>query len=198
MKLFLNLIGLVLILGGTFYLICYIVKLWTGGTMEQAAVKVQSFFGDPPLPPYSLASDPGFEGDVARNVASVIGETRFRKLPSLSNANIKTPLLAFIKHCGVSAVIITINAEDETEKLVLENVLINLVEWYLQVHNLDTRTFARWVFRRDLQLPVLEICHAVTEDERHALSILLQRKQQETVAFNRRVVDDTEREDLND
>lgn len=76
--LILTLTGIILLLISSFYIICYIVSLWSGCDNKEAMDKVRDFLnGNTRL---KLEQDGNFVNDVWLTVKNVIGDERFNKL----------------------------------------------------------------------------------------------------------------------
>lgn len=186
----------ILILGaGSFYTACFIVKLWTGCTMEQAGRKIHNRINGKVV--YSFPTDAGFAEEVWENIRSIIGEVRFQELWKLSNTKIDRPLLCFgVKRC-LPYIAISVYCNDNNEKCVIRNVVKNIVELYLNLYGYGIQTLTNWSFRYDLAMPVLYIYYFRNETEKRTFDKLLEYIQKKTKDKNNDIHDDTEGDDLN-
>lgn len=177
-----------------FYIICFLVRLWTGCSTNEAVKKVHNFISGKGQ--YHFESDAGFVDEIWRNVKNIIGEKRFQQLINLSYTAINPPLLVCGEKNGLPYVALSIYYESETEKRILESVIGNVFIRYLQMAAYDTQILKEWTTRYDLDMLVLEIRYARTEEEKRILGILLQHKQNEITTGNSAITDDTETEEL--
>ena len=194
MDTFINLLVLGVILIALFYAICFIIKLWTGCTTEEAANKIRNFFNGNIQ--YHLYDDPGFINDIWENVKRIIGDKSFEYHKRLSGTQLSFPLLTHGLRGGLSYVAVSVYYADQNEKQALESVIVNVVKRYLKRYGYSPVVSTKWDTRYDFNMPMLIITYSRNEKERQALAKLIQETQQSIVAQYSPVTDDEEDEDL--
>lgn len=177
-----------------FYLVIHIIKQWTGCDNTEAEQKLHNFFNGKTL--YSFNNDNGFIIDVENNIRGVIGDKRFEQLCRLSQTAISAPLLAFGNNSGLPYIAITVNYADDCEKRIIESVLTNLVERYLQIYGYQTRVLTDWKTRYDLNMPYLEIRYATNKEENRIMDIVFRNEQRNIIDQNGIITDDEDENDL--
>ena len=127
----------------------------------------------------------------------VIGDKRHQQLVALSTTAISTPLF----FAGVEGILpfiaVSLYYQNDNEKQILENLIVNVVKKYLQIYGYDTAVLVVWKERYDLNMPILQIRYARNEEERKTLAIGIRNRQQIISMQNSAVTDDTE-DDLNE
>lgn len=187
-SIFLLLIAVLIICIASFYFVCYIVQLWTGCTKDEAVEKIQNWIN--PKIQYQFYNDPSFADAVWENVRNVIGNGRFKQLERLSHTTITIPLLFFGMDAGLPFIGISVYYTDENEKAVLENVLKNLVQYYLRLHGYSPQVITVWKMRDDLNMPYLQIQYARDQKERQNMVLMLQQMRKKIVAQHSALTDD--------
>lgn len=198
MELIIYFIGILFLGVAVFYIVCHLIKLWTGCNDAEAVTRLHNFLNGKVQ--YQFYNDLAFANDVWENIKNVIGDKRFEQLRTLSHTVLaaEAPLLSFGENSGLPYVAISVYYADENEKQVLENLLTNLVRQYLQRYGYSQMTIADWKVRYDLKMPFLEIRYARTAEEKRILGICLQNTRQNVVSANTPVKDDTEGDDLDE
>lgn len=181
---------------GGFYIVCHIVKLWTGCNTSEAISKLHNFINGKAL--YTFNNDIGFANAVWDNVKNIIGDSRFNQLLKLSQTAITTPLLSFGENSGLPYIAVSLYYSNDNEKQVIENILSNLVVTYLKMYGYGELILTDWKIRYDLNMPFLEIRYARTTEEQRILNFVLQSSQEQIISRNSDVVDDTEVDNLNE
>lgn len=194
MELIVNVLLLFILCVAVFYMVCCGIKLWKGCNFEEAVTTLQNIVSGKAT--YNFTTDAGFAEEIWMNVKNVIGERRFQRLVALSNTAITTPLLFCGENSGLPYITVSVYFEDENEKMVLENVILNIIIRYLRICAYDTRICAEWKKREDLKMPYLEIRYARTPDEKRILSIMLAEKQKQITNMETDIIDETEDNDL--
>ena len=192
MKLIFFLIVIIMLFIGGFYITCYIIKLWTGCNTDEAAAKIQNWMN--PTVQYQFQNDLGFANAVWDNVRNVIGNGRFKRLERLSNTAITIPLLFFGMDASLPFIGICVYYTDDNEKMVLENVLKNLVQYYLRIHGYSPQVITTWKMRGDLNMPYLQIQYARDKNEQRNMAFTLQQIRENIVAQHSALIDDEEEE----
>lgn len=194
MELVFLIIGLLILGVGGYYAVCHIIKLWFGCNDNEASTKLHNFLNGKAQ--YQFYNDIGFANDVWENVKNIIGDKRFEQLVKLSNTAISTPLLSFGENSGLPYIAVSLYYLDANEKLVLENIITNLVKNYLQIYGYNVQILVDWKVRYDLNMPFLQIKYARTQEEQRLLDIGIRNNQQVIVSRNSIITDDTETEEL--
>ena len=195
-SLILILIVVVAIVIGAYYLVIHLIKLWTGCDNDEANAKLHNFFNGSAN--CTIENDSTVFTEIGDNIHKIIGEKRFQQLVNLSNTLLNTPLLFFDNNGKIPRIIITVNYEDESEKIILENILCNVFRKYLAVYGFSTEIISEWHIRSDLKTPYLQIGYAKNKEQKAALKLYMQHEQNTFIKTNSDILDDTETDDLND
>lgn len=147
-----------------------------------------------PTVQYQFQNDLGFANAVWDNVRNVIGNGRFKRLERLSNTAITIPLLFFGMDASLPFIGICVYYTDDNEKMVLENVLKNLVQYYLRIHGYSPQVITTWKMRGDLNMPYLQIQYARDKNEQRNMAFTLQQIRENIVAQHSALIDDEEEE----
>lgn len=131
------------------------------------------------------------------SVHNIIGEKRYQQLAKLNNTMIDTPLLCFDDSGKIPSINISLYYSDENERLILENIICNVVKKYLKIYGYSSEIICKWFVRYDLNMPYLQIYYAKTAEQRMALRAYIQNEQNNLVGQNVDLTDDTEDDDLN-
>lgn len=194
MQIIFLIIGFLILGVGGYYVACHIIKLWFGCNDNEASMKLHNFLNGKIQ--YQFYNDIGFANDVWGNVKNIIGDKRFEQLVKLSNTAISTPLLSFGENGGLPSIAVSLYYQDANEKLVLENIITNLVKYYLKIYGYNEEILVDWKVRYDLNMPFLQIRYARTQEEKRLLDIGIRNNQQVIVSKNCVITDDTETEEL--
>lgn len=178
-----------------YYGVIKLIRIWTGCSSNEAVTRLQKFVNG--IPNYRLEEDAGLQSEIWENVKKVIGIKRYQQLCALSTTAISTPLF----FAGVEGILpfiaVSLYYQDDNEKRILENLIVNVVKKYLQFYGYDTAVLVVWKERYDLNMPILQIRYARNVEERKTLAIGFRNQQQIISMQNSAVTDDTE-DDLNE
>lgn len=194
MELLIVVIGFIAVGIGGFYVVTFVIKLWTGCNNSEAVTKLHNIMNGKIQ--YAFNNDEGFIEEVWDNVKNVIGDKRYCQLERLSMTAIKQPLTVFGERSGLPYIIVSIPYEDEHEKRILENVLSNLVVEYLRIYGFSNQIITSWKVRHDLDMPYILIRYARTREEKRKLDILLNNRRLKYGTSNKEITDENEEEDL--
>lgn len=86
---------------------------------------------------------------------------------------------------------------DDTEKRVLESIIVNIVKKYLQIYGYFTSVLVVWKERYDLNMPYLQIRYARNDEEKRILEIGI-KNQRQIISMQNSVVEDDSEDDLNE
>lgn len=196
MDIILSIIVLLVVAIGGFYVVCHIVKIWTGCDTDEAVKKIHNFING--TANIDFTTDVGFIEEIWTNVRNVIGDTRFNQLVKLSNSSIGTPLLSTGYNSGLPYIAVSVYYADEGEKQRLESVLTNVVSRYLHIFGYDTRVLTNWKKRYDLDMPLLELRYVKTKEQKLILDEVQRNCRDEIITRNIDILDKTEEVDLNE
>lgn len=196
MNIILSIVLLLAVAIGAFYVMCHIVKIWTGCDTNEAVQKIHNFMNG--TANIDFTTDAGFKEEVWTNVHNIIGDNKFNQLVKLSNSSIGTPLLSTGYNSGLPYIAVSVYYADEGEKQRLECVLTNVVLKYLHVFGYDARVLVNWKKRFDLDMPFLELRYAKTKEQKMILNDVQRSCRDEVITRNTDIFDETEEDDLND
>ena len=167
---YLFIIGVVFI--GAFFLARCIVMLWTGADSEEATSIIHRLCnqGDE----YHLANDNFFWDEIWSIIHDIIGEKNFYELVTISRIT-KVYDSGYVG--GVSHIKIVAPYNSDHEKNILENLLAQKVEDYLQIHNFAPTTLVEWKEHLYLKLPCIIIYYAETDKQLANLKKIINMKQ---------------------
>ena len=179
-----------------YYLLCYIISLWTGCSCCEAAEKIHSFINGNTFIPLSNNGD--FQNEVWENIKNIIGEKRFQQHVNLSKTAISSPLLWFGVSNGIPFVSLSIFYVSDNEKLIIEHTITNIVLKYLKMYGYNDLIFVKWTSRYDLNMPVLQIKYTQTQEEQRRLNTEMQYEQQKITIPTQDIIDEESDDDLNE
>ena len=172
-----------------------LIRMWTGCSNDEAVVKLQRFINGTPV--YRIEEDIGLQNAIWENVKKVIGEKRYNQLVDLNSTAIN-PQLYFVGIEGALPCIgISLYYLDDTEKRVLESIIVNIVKKYLQIYGYFTSVLVVWKERYDLNMPYLQIRYARNDEEKRILEIGI-KNQRQIISMQNSVVEDDSEDDLNE
>lgn len=178
-----------------YYGVIKLIRIWTGCSSDEAVTRLQRFVNG--IPNYRFEEDSGLQNEIWENVKKIIGDKRYQQLVALNTTAISTPLF----FAGVEGILpfiaVSLYYQDDNEKRILENLIVNVVKKYLQFYGYDTTVLVVWKERYDLNMPILQIRYARNEEERKTLAIGIRNQQQIISMQNSAITDDTE-DDLNE
>lgn len=143
---------------GVFAGAVHLVKVYTGCSTDEAIAKIQNLINGKVVVP--LANDPGYYDEICQAIRNIIGEKRYGELVNLNSALCAaghTPVIASGTDLGLACMDITIQPKDDTEKQIIEVVLVDITKKYLVAHGLEPNVIADWKNRMDINSPYLEI-----------------------------------------
>ena len=182
---------------GIFYILCHLIKIWTGCSTNEAVAKIHNFMNG--KIEYKLCQDTNFEAEICESIQSIIGDNRFEKILRLNQLNISPPLLFFEDGNGrLPSIGVSVFYDDDNEKNMLANIITNIVRKYLQLYGWSTQVLIEWKTRPDLKMPYLYIRYARTAREQEIMKIELQNRRKKIISQHTPVLDETEGDDLCD
>lgn len=143
---------------GVFAGAVHLVKVYTGCSTDEATAKIQNLINGKVVVP--LANDPGFYDEICQALQSIIGEKRYDELKKLDSALCAaghTPVIACGTVLGLPCMDITIQPENDTEKQIIEAVMVGITKKHLIARELRPEVIADWKKRMDINTPYLEI-----------------------------------------
>lgn len=192
MQIILSLIFLLVVIMGCFYTTVWVIMLFNGISYKEAIEVVQDYFRNDQE--QSLENDSGFEYEISENVRAVLGDRRFEELIKLSYTAVEYPLLFFTTCSNLPTIGVSVQYNDENERIRLEKLITRVTEKYIMVHGYYKLTKIEWRIRRDLNIPYLQIQYAKNDRERKTLTILLESERQSFFVKNNAVIDESEEE----
>lgn len=133
---------------------------------------------------------------IEEQVCEVVGYTRYAELRRLAQSAIIEPLIFKCYRLGMVCIKVSAYYADDNEKQRLENLLTNVLVYYLSMCHCDTRVLTDWTMRNDLAMPVLLLHFALTKEQQKNLNKAFESRNKKIIAKNAPVVDDTEEIDL--
>ncbi|MBQ9248633.1 MAG: hypothetical protein IJ171_08635 [Ruminococcus sp.] len=179
---------IVLIIG--YFLIRFVIKLYTGCNNQQADKRIQRFFNG--TASTSIVNDSMLIADIENTIKSVIGDNRYEKLIRLSSVQLNQPLLFFVTMGVVPYLVITVPYEDDNERAVLENAVCNVFIGYLKMYGYSERLIVEWGFRNDIKMPYLRLGYAITAEQERAMNSYLENKRDTLIGNYGDITDDSE------
>lgn len=155
---------------GVFSGAVHLVKVYTGCSTDEAVAKIQNLMNGKIVVP--LANDPGFFNEICQAIRNIIGDKRYGELVKLNSALCAaghTPVIACGTVLGLRCVDITIRPKDDTEKQILEAVLVDITKNHLAAQGLGPEVIADWKNRMDINSPYLEIRYPDNAQERKVI-----------------------------
>lgn len=190
MELVLWFFAIITVLIGGYFLIRYVVKLYTGCNNQQADKRIQRFFNG--TASTSIVNDSMLIADIENTIKSVIGDNRYDKLIRLSSVQLNQPLLFFVTMGVVPYLVITVPYEDDNERAVLENAVCNVFIGYLKMYGYSERLIVEWGFRNDIKIPYLRLGYAMTAEQERAINSYLENKRDMLIGNYGDITDDSE------
>lgn len=192
-----ELIGIIIILiaiavlgfGGA----CYVVKLWTGCDTDEAIKKIRDFVnGTPETPLYANAD---LCQEIWENIKNNINKKYYEDMNKLLKTSTNISLYSYGYSSGLPYIAFSFYC-DEEDKIVLENLIGNIVKKYLAMFNYDTDILIDWKERYDLQMPFLMIRYSTKKEESEIIKNCLAFERNKIVKKHSPLIDNTEDEDL--
>ncbi len=194
MELLISVLCALIVAIGSFYIVCFIIRLWTGCTWPEASVRLYNFCNGKAT--YSFSNDPGFTDEIVDNIHRVLGDKRFQRWMNLSNTTVSVPFLQFGESGGLPFIAISLFYDNENEKEILQKILTNVVQKYLKVYGYPTKFIVNWSERSDLKLPLLTFKYAHSQREERILDINMNCRQEILNLQNLPLSDDEDTEEL--
>lgn len=179
---------IVLIIG--YFLIRYVITLYTGCDNRQADKRIQRFFNG--TAPTSIVNDSMLIADIELTIKSVIGDNRYDKLIRLNSVQLNQPLLFFVAMGAVPYLVITVPYEDDNERAVLENAVCNVFIGYLKMYGYSERLIVEWGFREDIKMHYLRLGYSTNAEQERAINSYLENKHNTMVGNSGDITDDSE------
>ena len=174
-----------------YFLAVKIVMLWKQCPEEEAKEMIASG-----IPPKAKESDSILDTGLIDKmwvVIQLVDEVLYTQLQNL--AALGTTLFSADYHSGLPCIFISLLDTDDSKKKRLETILTAVIKQRLTSPEYDTRVLVDWTRHSDLDMPVLEIRYAKSEEQRKILDNVFARSRANIIAKNA-VVDDTEEIDL--
>lgn len=190
MELVLWFFAIITVLIGGYFLIRFVIKLYTGCNNQQADKRIQRFFNG--TASTSIVNDSMLIADIENTIKSVIGDNRYDKLIRLSSVQLNQPLLFFVTMGVVPYLVITVPYEDDNERAVLENAVCNVFIGYLKMYGYSERLIVEWGFRNDIKIPYLRLGYAMTAEQERAINSYLENKRDTLIGNYGDITDDSE------
>lgn len=182
---------------GIFYILCHLIKIWTGCNTNEAVAKIHNFMNGKIN--YQLSHDIDFEEEICESIQNIIGDNRFEKILRLNQLAISPPLLFFGDgNSGLPFIGVSVFYDNDNEKNMLANIITNIVRKYLHHYGWSTQVLTEWKTRPDLKMPYLYIRYARTAREHEIMKIELQNRRKKIISQHTPVFDETEGDDLCD
>lgn len=184
---------------GSYYVVRFCVKLWTGCSDSEASGLIHDFVKNhigTNTGLYSLEYDSDYIYKINESVKNIIGEIHFNQLISLNNTAMSHFTLLFGENSGLPYVAISVFYNNDNEKQSLETVLCNLTRNYLLMHDCSKFMLVDWKYNYELQIPCIEIRYARTQKEEELIKSSLSITRQKIIASNSPVIDTEDDEDL--
>ena len=190
MELVLWFFAIITVLIGGYFLIRFVIKLYTGCNNQQADKRIQRFFNG--TASTSIVNDSMLIADIELTIKSVIGDNRYDKLIRLNSVQLNQPLLFFVAMGAVPYLVITVPYEDDNERAVLENAVCNVFIGYLKMYGYSERLIVEWGFRNDIKMPYLRLGYAMTAEQERAMNSYLENKRDTLIGNYGDITDDSE------
>lgn len=155
---------------GVFAGAVHLVKVYTGCSTDEAIAKIQNLMNGKIVVP--LANDPGYYDEICQALKNIIGERRYDELTKLNSALCAaghTPVIACGTALGLPYVDITVEPQDDTEKQIIEAVMVGITKKHLAVRELGPEVIADWKNRMDINSPYLEIRYPDNAQDRKVI-----------------------------
>lgn len=120
----------------------------------------------------STGKRPRIFNEICQVIRNIIGEKRYGELVKLNSALCAaghTAVVACGTVLGLSCVNITVSPKDDTEKQIIEAVLVDITKKYLVAHGMEPEVTADWKNRMDINTPYLEIRYPDNAQDRKVI-----------------------------
>ena len=190
MELVLWFFAIITVLIGGYFLIRYVVKLYTGCDNRQADKRIQRFFNG--TASTSIVNDSMLIADIELTIKSVIGDNRYDKLIQLNSVQLNQPLIFFVTMGVVPYLVITVPYEDDNERAVMENAVCNVFIGYLKMYGYSERLIVEWGFREDIKMPYLRLGYSTNAEQEKSINSYLKNKRDTLIGNYGDITDDSE------
>lgn len=190
MELFLMFLAVIAAFIGGYYLIRFVVKLYTGSNNAQADKCIQHFFNG--TTPTSIVNDSMLIDKIQNAIKAVIGDDRYNQLIQLNSVQLKPPLLFFVTTGAVPYLVITVSYKDDNERAVIENSIRIVFISYLKMYGYSEQIIVEWGFREDIKMPYLCLGYSTNAEQEKAINSYLENKRDTLIGNYGDITDDSE------
>lgn len=161
-------ISVILQILGIFAGAVLLTQVFTGCSISEAITKVQSVFKENEQTIIPLEQDEGLWSEIWDAIRKIIGDARSYKLRRTYEAIASS--LGGIRlsghHSGLPYMVIIVDLVDDTERKLIEAVVVGFVKKHLRMRGLPDMVIATWGKLSDYGLDCLEIRFSETDEER--------------------------------
>ena len=172
---------------------CYVVKLWTGCNTDEAIKKIHNFVNG--TTETLLYENSDLYAEIWEVIKTTISKKYFEDMDMLLKTSSNISLFSYGHSSGLPYLAYSFYC-DEGNKLVLENLIGNIVKKYLAMFNYDTDILIDWKERYDLQMPILMIRYSTNKEESEIIKNCLAFERNKIVRKHSPLTDDTDDDDL--
>ena len=190
MELVLWFFAIITVLIGGYFLIRFVIKLYTGCNNQQADKRIQRFFNG--TASTSIVNDSMLIADIELTIKSVIGDNRYDKLIQLNSVQLSQPLLFFVTMGVIPYLVVSVPYEDDNEKTVIENSVCSVFIRYLTMYGYSDRIIVEWGFRNDIKMPYLRLGYSTNDEQEKAINSYLENKRDTLIGNYGDITDDSE------
>lgn len=129
-------------------------------------------------------------------VRNVIGEKRFKDLVELEK-NMNVRFLGYgIPRNELPYIYLSVNCENDDEKILIENILVNYFRRQLLSRGYNPYVICTWLNNYEMKISTLKIQYAVTNMDNLRIEAYKKIQAKDIWDKNEDIIDDTEEEDL--
>lgn len=167
-------ISVILQILGIFACAVLLTQVFTGCSTREAIAKIQRVFNDNAKTIVPLEQDPGLWSEIWTAIRNIIGNARFDKLRRIYEALASgTGGIALSgSHSGLPYILIILDQLNDTERKLIEAVIVGIVKRHLMARGLPDSVIVTWG-EYDNGLVYLEIRFAETDEERTIIRTVL-------------------------
>lgn len=169
-----------------FYIVRFAVMIWTGCKAEEATKLIHTAIRSS-SPAYHIGGDVLLIQEAWDAERRIIGDARFNNLVSLSQI---TPIFSTGMASGLPYIALVFPYTSSNEKIQAETLLSGIVKKYLAIHGLSAQVLIDWPYNAGLQMPVIMIRYAETEEEKEILVQTLNQQKNQIVRQYKPIVDE--------
>lgn len=192
---FLEFILLVVILIVGFGGVCYLVMLHYRCTLVEAIKKVIDFFVGTKKPPLALYENFDLYCEVWDIIKTTISKKYYDDMDRILKTSSNISFYSYGYNSGLPYIAYSFYCDEEA-KIILENLIGNIVKKYLAIYGCDTDILVDWKERFDLKMPILMVRYATNNEESNMIKNCLAFERNKIVKKHSPLIDDTESEDL--